>query len=120
MDKKIGNYAFIIGVVLALILGLIPTSLLGDAYVWLASILVILGIIVGLMNVTGKETKDFLLVAAVLIIAAGVGTGAGAVLASVIGIGNYLAGVFGQLLAFIVPATVIVALKEIIELSKSA
>jgi len=119
MDKKIGNYSFVIGVVLALVLGLIPTSVLGASYAYLASLLVVLGLIVGFLNVTGKETKEFLLVAAVLIIAAGVGGGAGAILKSVTYIGDYLSGVFGQLLAFVVPATVIVALKDILALTKS-
>ena len=124
MDKRIGNYAFIIGVVLALVLGLIPAAVLGSAYGMLASLLVVLGIIVGFINVTGKETKEFLLVAAVLIITAGIGAGAGLSAAGLFGgvqfIGQYLAGVFGQLLAFIIPVTVVVALKDIIELSKNA
>ena len=119
MDKRIGNYSFIIGVILALILGLIPSSVLGTAQAWLASLLVVLGLAVGLLNVTGKETKEFLLVAVVLVITAGVGTGAGAVLSGTILIGGYLSGVFVQLLAFIVPATVVVALKDILALAQN-
>ena len=119
MDKKLGNYLFAIGVVVALVLGLIPASVLGQAYGWLASLLVVLGLIVGLLNVTGKETKEFLVVAAVLIIAAGVGTGAGAILGNVnTMVGKWLAGVFAQALAFIVPATVVVALKDIWSLAQ--
>lgn len=119
MDKRIGHYSFIIGVIIAIALGLIPASILGDAYTWLASLLVVLGLIVGFLNVTGKETREFLLVAAVLIITAGVGTGAGAVLGGTLYLGTYLSGVFGQLLAFIVPATVIVALKDIMALAQN-
>jgi len=112
MDKRIGNYSFIIGVIIAIVLGLVS---LGAATPWLASLLVILGLIVGFLNVTGKETREFLLVAAVLIIAASVGTGAGAYLqqVTILNIGSYLAGIFGQVLAFVVPATVVVALKDI-------
>lgn len=120
MEKKVGHYSFVVGVILAVILGLVPASVLGVAYAWLASLLVLLGLIVGFLNVAGKETKEFLLVAAVLIIAAGIGTGAGAVLESVtvLGIGGYLSGLFTQILAFIVPATIVVALKDILALTK--
>ena len=110
MDKRVGNYSFIIGVILAIVLGVVS---LGAATPWLASLLVVLGLIVGFLNVTGKETKEFLLVAVVLIIAASVGTGAGAYLMEVHLIGDYLAGIFGQVLAFVVPATIVVALKDI-------
>ena len=114
MDKKIGHYSFIVGVILAIVLGLVS---LGTATPWLSSLLVVLGLIVGFMNVTGKETKEYLLVATVLIIAAGVG-GASNTLGSVNVIGGYLSGIFVQILAFVVPATVVVALKDIWALGK--
>jgi hypothetical protein len=111
MDKRVGNYSFIIGVIVAIVLGVF-TSGLGTATPWLASLLVVLGLIVGFLNVTGKETKEFLLVGAVLIIATSMG-GASAALGGVQYIGQYLSGVFTQVLAFVVPATVVVALKDI-------
>lgn len=109
MDKRVGNYSFIIGVIIAIVLGIVS---LGAMTVWLASLLVVLGLVVGLLNVTGKETKEFLIVAGVLIVTAGLG-GAGATLSSVEFIGTYMQGIFTQVLAFVVPATVIVALKDI-------
>jgi hypothetical protein len=109
MDKRVGNYSFIIGVILAIVLGVVS---LGSATPWLASLLVVLGLVVGFLNVTGKETKEFLLVAIVLIIAAAMG-GASATLGGVQYIGAYLSGIFTQVLAFVVPATVVVALKDI-------
>ncbi len=115
MDKKVGNYAFIIGVIIAVILGLVS---LGTATPWLASLLVVLGLIVGFLNVAGSETKEFLLVAAVLIIAAGLG-GAANTLGGIVYIGEYLSRIFTQLLAFVVPATVIVALKDVWKLGQN-
>lgn len=109
MDKRVGNYSFIIGVIIAIVLGIVS---LGAATPWLASLLVILGLIVGFLNVADKETQEFLVVAAVLIITAGLG-GAGATLAGVEFIGTYLQGIFTQVLAFVVPATVVVALKDV-------
>jgi len=116
MEKKIGQYSFIVGVIISIILGLaLPIG--AQATVWLTSILVILGLIVGFLNVVGKETKDFLMVAAILVIVTYAG-GASAELGSVLYIGPYLSGIFGAILAFIVPATVVVALKDIRALSE--
>lgn len=113
MEKKIGNYSFIVGVIIAVVLGVFS---LGSATPWLTSLLVILGLIVGFLNVTGKETKEFLLVATVLIITAFAG-GAATTIGAVEIIGQYLQGIFTQILAFVVPATVVVALKDIAELA---
>ena len=116
MEKKIGEYSFIGGVILAVVLGVFS---LGPATPWLTSILVVLGLAVGFLNVTGKETKDFLLVSAVLIIAAGFG-GAGEAFGGIEIIGPYIQGVFTQVLAFVVPATVVVCLKEVEQLARTA
>ena len=54
MEQKIGHYSFIGGVIIAVVLGLVPAATLGTAAAWLASLLVILGLVVGFLNVTGK------------------------------------------------------------------
>ena len=125
MEKKIGHYSFIGGVILALLLGVLTAFDISGAYTpWLSALLVLCGLVVGFINVTGKETKEFLLVATVLIVAAGMGQ-AGTSLGklgdpSMLGIlGKVVSGLFTQLLAFVVPATVVVALKDILELSKN-
>ncbi len=116
MEKKVGEYSFIGGVVLAVVLGVFS---LGPATTpWLASILVVLGLAVGFLNVTGKKTKDFLLVSVVLIVAAGFG-GAGETFGGIEIIGPYIQGIFTQVLAFVVPATVVVCLKEVEQLART-
>ncbi|MBW2976961.1 hypothetical protein KY347_05950 [Candidatus Woesearchaeota archaeon] len=113
MEKKIGHYSFIGGVIIAVVLGLVPEATLGDATIgWLTSLLVVLGLIVGFLNVSGKETKEFMLVAVVLIIAAGM-AGAEGTLGGVQIIGLYLQGIFHNILSFVVPATIIVGLKDV-------
>ena len=116
MDQKIGNYSFIIGVLIAIILGLaLP---LGDVTTaWLTSILVVLGLIVGFLNVTGKETRDFLIVALILVLVAYAGSAAES-LSKVLYIGPYLGGIFKAIMAFVVPATIVVGLKDIWALGK--
>ena len=112
MEEKIGRYSFIGGVIIAVILGLVPAATLGTAAAWLVSLMVLLGLIAGFLNVTGKETKEFMLVATVLIIAAFAG-GASGTLGGVQIIGQYLQGIFDNVLAFVVPATVVVGLKDV-------
>lgn len=116
MEKKIGNYSFIIGVVIAVVLGLASKSL-GTATAWLWSLLVVLGLIVGFLNVSGKETKEFLLVTVALVIVAYAGS-AQKTLTDVEILGPYLQGIFGSILAFVVPASVVVALKDAWALAK--
>ena len=118
MEKKIGQYSFIGGVIIAVVLGLVPGSALGGATPWLASLLVVLGLIVGFLNVTGKETKEVMIVATVLIIAAFAG-GASDTLGGVQVIGSYLSGIFTHILAFVVPATVVVGLKDVWSLGQN-
>ena len=128
MEKKVGHYSFIGGIALALLLGILSAFDVSGAYTpWLGSLLVVLGLIVGFLNVAGKETKEFLLVATVLIIAVGMGN-AGTVLGivakgvvepqSVVVLGKLLSGILTQILAFVIPATVVVALKDIAALTK--
>ncbi|MBI4148929.1 hypothetical protein HY491_00630 [Candidatus Woesearchaeota archaeon] len=117
MDKRVGHYSYIVGVILAVVLGIAGTALGAAAIGWLSSLLVVLGLIVGFMNVTGRETKDFLMVSVILVIVAGLGS-AGDALGGVQLIGAFLAGVFKQLLAFVVPATVVVSLKEVLTFTK--
>ncbi len=112
MEQKIGHYSFIGGVIIAVVLGLVPVATLGTSAAWLTSLLVVLGLIVGFINVTGKETKEFMLVAVVLMLAAFVGNGS-QTLGGVQIIGPYLSGVFTQVLAFVIPATIVVGLKDI-------
>ncbi len=111
MEKKIGEVSFVLGVVLAVIIGLIG-GYLGALGPWLISILVLLGLIVGFVNIGGKETKDFVWMAVALVLVAYIG-GASGTLTSVLYIGEYLSGVFNSIMAFVVPAVVVVALKEI-------
>lgn len=117
MEKKVGEYSFIVGVVIAIILGLaLPIS--ATIQDWLTSVLVLLGLIVGFMNVAGKESKDFLAVATMLVIVAYAG-GAAAELGKVEIIGPYLRGILASILTFVVPAVVIVALKQIRALAEN-
>ena len=117
MEKQIGNYSFIIGVIIAIVLGLAAPKL-GDTAAWLWSLLIVLGIVVGLLNVSGKETKEFLWVTVALVVVAFAGSAQIKEWQNVELIGKYLSGIFNSILAFVIPASVVVALKDVWALAK--
>jgi len=101
----IGAWAFLVGVILAVVFGYIgitPT---------IALVLAVIGLIVGLLNVADEETTPFLLSGAVLIIASSMGAGAVTVLGASAG------DVLNGLLLIFVPATIIVAIKNVFSLA---
>jgi len=102
-----GHWAFIIGILLAIIAGLIP-ALQTPTITW---ILVLLGLIVGFLNVTIKETQEFLIAAIALLIISS--TGALPVL------GTIIATILSNIVAFVAPAALIVALKAIYDLASA-
>lgn len=117
MEKKIGQYSFIGGVIIAVVLGLaIPA--LATATPWLISLLILSGLVVGFLNVAGKATKEFLIVGVVLVLLSYAG-GVGSTLGKVMYIGAYLQGIFQAVMAFIIPTVVVVGLKDIWRLSES-
>jgi hypothetical protein len=117
MKDKIGNYAFVLGVVLAVAIGILA-GIIGqnEGLNVLFSLLIILGFIVGLINVTDVETREFLEIATMLVIVAFAGGSDN--LKAVIGLGSFLQPIFQALMVFIFPAAIIVALKEVLRISK--
>ena len=109
MDAQTGHWAFLIGVVLAVIAGLVP-QLQIDTVTWL---LVLLGLIVGLLNITAKETQEFLIAAIALVL---VSNAAIDVFASWLTISIIL----GNIVTFVFPAALIVAFKTIWTLASEA
>lgn len=108
MAKKqnlIGSWAFLIGVILAVIFGMFELNIV------VMSILVVLGLIIGLLNIADKEAQPFLLAGAVLVIVAALG-------GSVLNIIPVVGKILNALLALFVPATIIVALKSVFALSR--
>jgi hypothetical protein len=101
----VGKWAFIVGLVLAVIAGL-----LFDA-AWMVWVLVLLGVVVGLLNVTGAETQGFLVAAIAFTVAA-------TALSSIPFIGDLLTAVLSYIGAFVSGAMVVVALKALFETAK--
>jgi hypothetical protein len=107
----IGSWAFLIGVIIAVVLGLLITD--PQLRAILTTVLVVIGLIVGLLNVTDQETTPFLFSGAVLIIAGGLGQNGS--LNSI----PWVSGILDALLAIFVPATIIVAIKNVFSLARN-
>ena len=112
--SKMGQWAFIVGVLIAVVIGLFSSNLSGNFQGWLVLLLVVLGLVVGLLNVSEKETTPFLIAAAALLIT---GTSQ-ATLIVIPTIGTYLGAIVQNIAVFVTPAAIVVALKAIQSLAK--
>jgi hypothetical protein len=106
MKEMIGKWAFIIGLVISIIAGLVSIGSTGLAW------LVILGIIVGLVNVTSKEVSGFLIATIALMMVGSVGL-------NIPGVGSFVTSVVSAFTAFVAGAAFIVAIKEVFAITKN-
>jgi len=116
-ENLIGAWAFLIGVVIAVIAGLISNPLVGP-YIFVA--LSIFGLIIGYF-VAEKDVQIFLLASVSLVIVSYMGI-SGFILGSEINgfaISKLYSSVLQALLALSIPATIIVALKTLFSITKS-
>ena len=108
--SKLGGWAFLIGVILAVVLGIfMPVGGLNQTWVW---ILVVIGLVVGFLNVTSEEASHFLMSGAILVIVSAFGSG-------VLQDTAILSNIMTTLLTIFVPATIIVAIKNVFSLARS-
>ncbi len=98
-----GKWAFIIGLVLAVVAGVLFEA--EEGVFW---VLAILGVIVGLLNVTQAETQSFLLAAIALILSA-------TALNLIPIVGETISQILEYVAAFVAGAMIVVALKALFE-----
>ena len=106
----LGSWAFLIGVIIAVLVGLGVGVSLNPTVV---AILVLLGLVVGLLTIGAKEVEPFVMASIAFLLAAYIG-------ADVLGMVTLvnLSSVLQAIIALVVPATVVVALKEVFEIAK--
>lgn len=102
--NRIGHWAFLIGFLVAILASFFTNSVSPE---FLISVLFGLGVIVGLLNVTLEETSRFLIAAIALILSGVVNLGLIPL------IGMWLKSVLSNMVIFVVPAAVIVALRTV-------
>lgn len=106
--EKTGHWAFLVGVVLAVIAGFVP-QLQTPTVTW---VLVLLGLAVGFLNITAKETQEFLIAAVAVIIASSAA-------ADIITLGTTMMVILSNIVTFVFPAALLVALKAVWELAQA-
>lgn len=102
----IGSWAFLIGVILAVVLGFM--NALNQTWLY---ILVVIGLVVGFLNIAERETTPFLMSGVILIIVATFGQ-------STLDIIPAFDNILQALLVIFVPATIIVAVKHVFMLAR--
>ena len=105
-SNKLGAWTFVIGGIVAIIFGF-----LGSITATVGWILMVIGLIVGLLNIADEEVQPFLMSGVVLIIAAAFGQ-------STVSVIPTASNILSALLFIFVPATIIVALKNVFSLAK--
>ena len=113
LGNLVGSYAFLIGVILAVVAGLFyNTAFISTHNDAIITTLLVVGLIVGLLNISSKESSKFLMSGTVLVIASFFG----------LGLVGSIVPMAGQMLAYMiaifVPATIIVAIKNVFTLAK--
>ena len=110
VNELIGKWAFIIGLIIAVITGFIT----GYATIF-ALVLFVLGLIVGFLNISEKESTKFL-IAAIALLTGGI---ASISAISMLGVSiNYINAIIGNFVAFVSAAALVVAIKAVFETSK--
>jgi hypothetical protein len=113
LKNLIGSWAFLVGIILAIIMGIVtglgwatPNASL------LTNIFVVIGIIIGLLNIAADEVTPFLFSGVALIIVSVFG---GGILVNVPTATEILTAILG----IFVPATIIVAIKNVFSMAKN-
>ncbi len=101
----IGKWAFIVGLVLAVLAGLFFQP------GWALWVLAILGVIVGLLNIAAEETRGFLLASIALTLSA-------TALNTLPVLGTALSLVLPFVVAFVAGGMIVVALKELFQTAR--
>ncbi len=109
MMTRVGSWSFTIGLLIAVVFGVLGSNVYN-----VGLILVLLGLIVGILNITNKETIPFLIAVAALILAGNAG------LENLPVVGEWLKDILGNIKIFVAPAAVFVSVKAVYDLAKSA
>jgi hypothetical protein len=70
--KNAGEYAYLLGLVIAVLAGIaVAANAIGSVAGWVSLLLVVLGVVVGLMNISEKESNAFLIASIALVVVGG-------------------------------------------------
>lgn len=110
--RKIGGAAFLLGVIIAIIAGIAAQAV--QMYAGgITLVLLVLGLIVGFLNISDKEIFNFL-IAVIGLATVGLLTQ----LVAIPAIGGFLQSIVQRIAEFVTPAALIVSLKAVWKISK--
>jgi hypothetical protein len=121
-ENSVGAWAFLIGIILALVIGIFTTLLPIPALIKYSAqiygVLALLGVVIGFMIVRGRDSQTFLISGGIIVVVSKFGIDG--ISGSLIGIGLYdiVSSIFSAFLVLFVPATIIVALKTVFAIAK--
>ena len=107
----VGSWAFLIGFVAAVTLGIFNAQVVDPTQTIVLWSLIIIGIILGLINISSKENSKFLIAGLTLVIVSYMGRG-------ILNIIPVVGAILSALLVLFVPATIITALKSVFDMAK--
>jgi hypothetical protein len=116
-ENLFGAWAFLAGIILAVVVGLFAGANINPL---ILGILALLGLVVGYF-VSEKDVHTFLIASVSLVIVSFAGIQGLVLSAAIVGIdiGQIIASVLGALLVLFVPATIIVALKTVFAIAQN-
>jgi uncharacterized membrane protein YccC len=122
-ENYLGAWAFLLGVILAVIIGVassfINIETVKDFSPKIYGILVLLGLLVGLtINVSRKDAQTFLYTGTIIVIISSFGKASAQGSLIGIGIDSIVSTTFGALLSLFATATIIVALKTLFSITR--
>jgi hypothetical protein len=104
-DNNVGAWAFVIGLILAIVI-----AIFGINQAWPIYLLAILGIVVGLLNITDREVLPFLVAAIAFLLTFAT---LSAIVNPIPGVGSSFANFFSLMNVFVAPAAAVVAFKAL-------
>ncbi len=123
-ENFVAAWLFLLGVILAILIGIaatffIPLSKIATYSSPIYAILVLIGLVTGFkINVSEKDSQTFFITSAILVIVSrfGMESVSGSLIG--IGVGDLVSSIFAALLVLFVPATIVVALKNLFAMVK--
>ncbi len=128
-ENLVGAWAFLIGVILAIAVGILS---FGELNPFIFGVIIVLGLVVGFfVNTSERDAHSFLLASVAIAIVSFAGISSIQDLVSFAGIsgisdveiigirvGGYISSTLGALLMLIIPATIIVAIKSMFSIAQ--
>ncbi len=108
-EGSVGKWAFILGIILAVLVGFVAVP-------YTALILMVLGLIVGFLNVESNETNKYL-IAAIALLVIGIG-GVQSMATLGVPVYDWVQSIMSNFIAFVGASALVVAIKAIVKLGK--